>query len=91
MASTKLTLNIDEAIIAETKQAAKEQQISLSKMVEKILETTIRKRKKPLYKTGNPKVDRLIGILPPLSKEDAKKPTKQLLREAYDTYLEEKY
>lgn len=60
--ATKLTLSVDEDIIAKAKVFAKEKHTSLSKMVEDYLKTLL-KSKDDKVKSKASILDELVGIL----------------------------
>lgn len=79
--NTKLTLNLNKSIIENAKDYAKENRISLSKLIENYLNSLTKKDSK------NPKISPLVesltGIIPPQTDE-------KFNDERYD-YLKQKY
>ncbi|MBT8220662.1 MAG: hypothetical protein KJP00_12605 [Bacteroidia bacterium] len=78
---TKLTLKLDESVIERAKQYAKEQEISLSKLIENYLQT-ITQDSGNIDLEISPLVKSLTGVIK-LKEEDIKK--------KYTDYLAEKY
>jgi hypothetical protein len=78
---TKLTLSIDNDIIEQAKEYARQQHRSLSNMVENYLKLVVRKGT-PTEEIS-PIVASLSGILPPNSADN--------FRDEYTDYLENKY
>lgn len=79
--NTKLTLNLKESIIENAKIYAKENKISLSKLIESYLNSlTSKEEKKPEI---SPLVESLTGIIPAQSENTFK--------EDYYEYLSKKY
>ncbi|MFZ4857984.1 MAG: DUF6364 family protein [Desulfuromonadaceae bacterium] len=78
---TKLTLSIDNDIIEQAKEYARQQHRSLSNMVENYLKLVVRKET-PTEEIP-PIVASLMGILPPNAADN--------FREEYTDYLEKKY
>lgn len=85
--STKLTLSIsDKNLIAEAKQYAKEQDLSLSRIIEDYLKslTSRRKEQKSKSLTISPVVQSLVGIIKTGEKEiDYKKERLERLEKKY--------
>lgn len=79
--NTKLTLNIDQNIIEEAKNYAKENRVSLSKLIENYLHS-LTKKSKPKSKVS-PLVESLTGVITLDEKRDYKK--------EYIHYLDKKY
>ena len=77
--NTKLTLNLDKEIIHEAKAYAKNNSVSLSKLIENYLNSLKKKKKKQT--TVSPLVESLTGIIP--SEYDEKKD--------YRNYIDQKY
>ena len=78
--NTKLTLNIDQSVIEEAKFYAKNNSVSLSKLIENYLFSLIKKNTK---KTKvSPLVESLTGVIS-LESKDYKK--------EYSEYLSKKY
>lgn len=78
--NTKLTLNISHRVIEEAKMYAKENQVSLSKIIENYLHSLTKNRKEKPKIT--PLVESLTGVLD-LDNKDYKKD--------YIDYLDNKY
>ncbi len=79
--NTKLTLNIDKGIIEEAKSYAKENNVSLSKLIENYLNSLTNKRDIESKKV-TPLVESLTGVIPSLQDD---------VRDDYRNYLYEKY
>jgi len=79
--STKLTLNIDKAIITEAKEYAKTHKVSLSRLIERYLASLTKKEKNKIEIT--PLVKSLSGVIE-LDKDYD-------YRKDYADYLTEKY
>lgn len=79
--NTKLTLNIDKGIIEEAKSYAKENDVSLSKLIENYLNSLTNKRDIESKKV-TPLVESLTGVIPSLQDD---------VRDDYRNYLYEKY
>ncbi len=60
--NTKLTLNLNKSVIEEAKSYAKENQVSLSKLIENYLKSIIKKEDKNTVKIS-PLVESLTGII----------------------------
>ena len=78
--NTKLTLNLDKSVIEEAKSYAKENQVSLSKLIENYLSSLTKASNKKDIKVS-PLVDSLTGIISSDVDE----------RKSYRDYLSEKY
>ncbi|ANI90048.1 hypothetical protein A9P82_12595 [Arachidicoccus ginsenosidimutans] len=78
--STKLTLNIDETIIENAKSYAKENEVSLSKLIENYLHSLT--SKKSAKKEISPLVESLTGVID-LQKKDYKKSRADYLSKKY--------
>ena len=78
--STKLTLNVDEQIIEEAKQYAKERRTSLSKLIENYLLSLTKKSSES--SRISPLVKSLTGVISLQDKD---------YRKEYVDYLSEKY
>ncbi|MEA5127052.1 MAG: DUF6364 family protein [Proteiniphilum sp.] len=77
--NTKLTLNLDKSIIEEAKSYAKENKVSLSKLIENYLSSLTKTSKKEIK--VSPLVESLTGIISSDIDE----------RKSYRDYLSEKY
>lgn len=77
--NTKLTLNLDKSIIEEAKSYAKENKVSLSKLIENYLNSLTETSKKEIK--VSPLVESLTGIISSDIDE----------RKSYRDYLSEKY
>lgn len=78
--NTKLTLNLNKAIIEEAKSYAKSNNVSLSKLIENYLNSLVNKSDKSSRKIS-PLVESLTGVIS--SEVDERK--------SYRDYLSEKY
>ena len=78
--NTKLTLNIDKSVIEEAKSYAKENGVSLSKLIESYLNSL--KKKNVGAKKISPLVESLTGVIPSVQGDE---------RKDYMDYLSEKY
>jgi ribosomal protein S20 len=78
--NTKLTLNLNKAIIEEAKSYAKSNNVSLSKLIENYLNSLVIKSNKSSRKIS-PLVESLTGVIS--SEVDERK--------SYRDYLSEKY
>lgn len=78
--NTKLTLNLDKGVIEEAKSYAKENKMSLSKLIENYLRSLTKDTNKKDRKVS-PLVDSLTGVIPSDVNE----------RKSYRDYLSEKY
>ena len=79
--NTKLTLNLDKSIIENAKDYAKNNKISLSKLIESYLNSLTYKNNKKLE--VSPLVESLTGVIPENSGENDKND--------YFEYLSKKY
>lgn len=79
--NTKLTLNLNKNIIESAKDYAKENRVSLSKLIENYLSSLTKKQQKE--SKVSPLVESLTGIIPSESE--------QKNREDYYEYLNKKY
>jgi hypothetical protein len=79
--NTKLTLNLNKDTIESAKIYAKNNDTSVSKLIENYLNSLINKSGKKIK--VSPLVESLTGVLPQLNNED-------YIRDYYD-YLNEKY
>ena len=79
--NTKLTLNLNRSIIENAKDYAKENSVSLSKLIENYLNSLTRKENSD--KNISPLVKSLTGIIPSDSNEKNK--------DDYYEYLQQKY
>ncbi len=79
--NTKLTLNLNRSIIENAKDYAKENSVSLSKLIENYLNSLTRKENSE--KNISPLVKSLTGIIPSDSNEKNK--------DDYYEYLQQKY
>ena len=77
--NTKLTLNLDKSIIEEAKSHAKENKVSLSKLIESYLNSLTKTSKKEIK--VSPLVESLTGVISSDIDE----------RKSYRDYLSEKY
>lgn len=78
--NTKLTLNLNKGVIEQAKSYAKENSVSLSKLIESYLDSlTARSEKKSKI---SPLVKSLTGVIPSRDYDD---------KEDYKDYLSEKY
>ena len=77
--NTKLTLNIDKSIIEDAKSYAKENKVSLSKLIENYLSSLTKSSEKE--SKISPLVESLTGVISPNIDE----------RKSYRDYLSEKY
>lgn len=78
--NTKLTLNLDKNIIEEAKSYAKENKLSLSKLIESYLGSLTKSSAKS--QKISPLVESLTGVIPDEGTEE---------RADYRDYLNEKY
>ncbi len=78
--NTKLTLNLDKGVIEEAKSYAKENKMSLSKLIENYLRSLTKDTNKKDRKVS-PLVDSLTGVISSDVNE----------RKSYRDYLSEKY
>lgn len=79
--NTKLTLNVNEGIIEQAKIYAKENQISLSKLIENYL-SSLTAEKRPA-RSVTPLVESLTGVIPTGTSDNYK--------DEYAEYLIKKY
>lgn len=79
--NTKLTLNLNKDTIESAKNYAKNNDTSVSKLIENYLNSLIKKNGKRIK--VSPLVESLTGVIPQITDEDYKK-------DYYD-YLNEKY
>jgi hypothetical protein len=77
---TKLTLNLDKDIIEQAKMYAKDNHVSLSKLIENYLNSLVSKKEKK--RKVSPLVESLTGIIPSHLVDDKKD---------YRDYIAEKY
>lgn len=78
--NTKLTLNLDKGVIEQAKSYAKNNRVSLSKLIENYLDSLTRRSEN---KTKvSPLVESLTGVIPSGNYDDKKD---------YKDYLSEKY
>lgn len=80
--NTKLTLNLNRTIIKQAKDYAKNNSISLSKLIENYLSSLVKSEKKTKPKVS-PLVESLTGVVPDENTNDYKS--------GYRDYLSEKY
>ena len=80
--STKLTLQIDEQVIASAKIFAKNHQVSLSKLAENYFKTLMRKEGKQ-----TPRIPGVVGELAGILKDK----DVEYSKDDYVDYLEDKY
>ena len=78
--NTKLTLNIDKGVIDQAKSYAKDNNVSLSKLIESYLNSLTTKSEKK--SKISPLVKSLTGVIPSENYDDKKD---------YKDYLSEKY
>lgn len=79
--NTKLTLHLNKNVIEEAKNYAKENSVSLSKLIENYLHSLTQKESKKV--NVSPLVESLTGIIPAQSQKNT--------NEDYYEYLSEKY
>lgn len=79
--TTKLTLNIDKDIIEYAKSYAKENNVSLSKLIENYLNSLTQESNRQSKKV-TPLVESLTGVIPPVQNDE---------RKNYRDYLAKKY
>lgn len=79
--NTKLTLNLNKSIIESAKDYAKDNKVSLSKLIESYLNSLTTKEKKKIE--VSPLVESLTGVIPTQSDKSAE--------DDYYEYLNEKY
>lgn len=78
--NTKLTLNIDKVIIDQAKIYAKDNSVSLSKLIENYLNSLTTKSNKK--QKISPLVESLTGVIPSVNYDD---------RKEYTDYISKKY
>ncbi|MCH7409870.1 DUF6364 family protein [Belliella sp. DSM 111904] len=79
--STKLTLTIDKSVIEKAKDYAKNQNLSLSGLIENYLESlTSKEEKSPKV---SPLVESLTGVIPKSDETDIKKEYYEHLNKKY--------
>ncbi len=78
--NTKLTLNLDKGVIDQAKSYAKNNHVSLSKLVENYLDSLTKRSEKK--SNVSPLVESLTGVIPSGNYDDKK---------GYKDYLSEKY
>jgi hypothetical protein len=83
--NAKLTLSLDKEVIEKAKAYAKEQGISLSKMLENYLKVITKKSEKD---TGEIEISPFVKSL---AVPGLKPRTKEQMRKEYREYLEKKY
>lgn len=79
--NTKLTLNLNKTIIENAKDYAKENSISLSKLIENYLNSLTKKESKS--SRISPLVESLTGIIPSQTEEISNDDRHEYLREKY--------
>ena len=79
--NTKLTLNLNKSIIESAKDYAKDNKVSLSKLIESYLNSLTTREKKKIE--VSPLVESLTGVIPAQSDKSAE--------DDYYEYLNEKY
>ena len=79
--NTKLTLNLNKSVIESAKDYAKENHVSLSKLIESYLNSLTKKQQKEIKESSL--VESLTGIIP--------SETEQKYNEDYYDYLNKKY
>ena len=79
--NTKLTLNLNKSIIESAKDYAKDNKVSLSKLIESYLNSLITKEKKKIE--ISPLVESLTGVIPAQSDKNSE--------DDYYEYLSKKY
>ncbi|GAB2786573.1 hypothetical protein GCM10027275_33850 [Rhabdobacter roseus] len=82
MMNTKLTLNLDKAIIEQAKDYAKNNKVSLSKLIENYL-SSLTKSEKTESPRISPLVESLTGVIPNENLDN--------YREKHSHYLNKKY
>jgi hypothetical protein len=78
--NTKLTLNLDKDVIEQAKNYAKDNRVSLSKLIENYLNSLTSKKEKE--RKVSPLVESLTGVIPSNFFDDQKD---------YREYISEKY
>ena len=81
--NTKLTLNLNKSVIEQAKDYAKNNRVSLSKLIENYLSSLTTKSEKKIKPKVSPLVKSLTGVIPDETKNDYKA--------GYHDYLSEKY
>ncbi|SKB57808.1 hypothetical protein SAMN05660477_00001, partial [Soonwooa buanensis] len=79
--NTKLTLNLNKSIIESAKDYAKDNKVSLSKLIENYLNSLITKEKRKIE--ISPLVESLTGVIPTQSEQNSE--------DDYYEYLSKKY
>ena len=79
--NTKLTLNLNKSVIKRAKDYAKENRVSLSKLIESYLNSLTKKQQEEIK--VSPLVESLTGIIP--------NETEQKNNDDYYEYLSKKY
>ena len=79
--NTKLTLNLNKSIIENAKDYAKDNSISLSKLIENYLNSLTKKESNP--SKISPLVESLTGIIPSQSEKKSNDDRYEYLREKY--------
>ncbi len=86
MMNTRLTLLLNKGLVERAKEEALERGTTLSKFIEKLLESSFRagggKRKRALRK-GHPDVERLVGVIELPKDYDAEKAREGNLRDKF--------
>lgn len=80
--NTKLTLNLNKTVIEKAKDYAKNNNVSLSKLIENYL-SSLTKSEKKIKPKVSPLVESLTGVIPDESSDNYKS--------EYHNYLSEKY
>jgi len=78
--NTKLTLNLDKGVIDQAKSYAKNNSVSLSKLIENYLDSLT--KRSDMKSQISPLVESLTGVIPSRNYDDKKD---------YKEYLSEKY
>ena len=78
--NTKLTLNLDTGVIEQAKNYAKNNRVSLSKLIENYLDSLTKRSERK--SNISPLVESLTGVIPSENYDD---------RKDYKDYLSEKY
>lgn len=79
--NTKLTLNLNKSIIENAKDYAKENGVSLSKLIENYLSSLTKKESKKA--NVSPLVESLTGIIPSNSEDETSEDYYEYLRKKY--------
>lgn len=79
--NTKLTLNLNKSIIENAKDYAKENRISLSKLIENYLHSLTKNEEK--FAKISPLVESLTGIIPSQSEQESMDDRYEYLREKH--------